>query len=566
MINLLHHVTGIILSLQEWFDSHRHSNASHFWTIFTVTCLFTTISLEPSSYFLHWDVASQHVAALDFLKGCWGYDAGKPFIMFVIALTYGMFGANPLFEIAILVLAAGLTSGCIFLLAQTALPSRNSAWATAIWFLSWPTTLYYTRIHLGYALALFLTGLVAATRGRNVLSGCLLALGILAHPGLAAPALVWIAATIVFWQQKRLKRTVESVAGLIFTLLLLETVRFVYTGELFGWWQGQITDINAYASTGGGTRWSHVLEAFWLANGSVHSTICFIGITLFLGTWYRSRNSQGNPIFATALFLLIFYGVRTGIGIAGFNMRLLLGANPLLAITALTGIARSTLLSRWYRIPMARALSVTLLLAALVISITSVRRLSRSAYPTLNQVFLEASSLSVPVRYFGQPYPALFFGVKHNVETLANLTNFQNVPLHTPPAIVVVESDSHVDKQELGRHLRTHDDLQYDYRSFEHPVVSNRLRAMEQAFFPSTEELWQLARTPATVKPELSVWVPRDTLAVNHSNYSESGKISYEWMSYYYHGDGDCQITPRDHPYAWRYYLYLLPRMQEYFR
>ena len=308
-----------------------------------------------------------------------------------------------------------------------------------------------------------------------------------------------------------------------------------------------------------------MLEASWLANGGFHSTVCFIGILSFLGTLHHTRHSKGNPIFVTALALLLFYGIRTGTGTAGFNMRLMLGAHPLLAVTAMTGIARTVLLIRWFQRLSARVLYTTFLLAVMFLGLFTARRVSRSAYPALNQVFLEAKSRSVPVRYFGQPYAALFYGVKHNVETLANLTNFQNVPLHTPPAIVVVESSSPEETHKVNMHLKTHESLQYDYQSLEHPVLSHRLRAMEQAFFPSTEELRGLARAPVPQTNELSIWVPRDPPPVHHSSYSRAGQISYEWLSYYYHGDGDCQIVPRDHPYAWRYYRYLLPRLQRIF-
>ena len=549
--------------LRERFSGPAPSDALLFWAVFAAACMFSMVSLERSSYFLHWDVASQHVAALDFLQGCWGYDAGKPLIMFVLALTYGLFGANPVLESVLLVLAAGLAAASLFLVARTALPGRGWALATTLWFFDWPTTLYYTRIHLGYALALFLAGMATGTRGRYFLSGTLLALGILAHPGLTLPALAWLAATAMLSLQRSLKRTVLPVAGLALTLLLLEALRYAYTGDPFGWWQGQLTDVRAYSGTGGGTRWSHVLEAFWLANGGMHATLCLIGLCAFLFTMRRHGRSPGDPVFVTALTVLAFYAVRTGARVAGFNARLLLGVNPLLAITAMAGIVRAIPASRWLHRPPARALLAALLLAAAASGLASARRVSRSAYPELEQAFLQATSLSVPVRYFGQPYAALFFGVKHNVETLVNSSDFNSVPLHAPAAVVVVEAHTPTETHPVTQALAAIDSLEYDYRAFEHPVLSSRLRAMEETFFPSTHQLWQIARTPAPEKPELAIWVPRNPSPVPPASYADAGRVPYEWLSYYYHGDSDCQIVPRDHPYAWRYYRYLLPRLRQ---
>jgi hypothetical protein len=68
---------------------------------------------------------------------------------------------------------------------------------------------------------------------------------------------------------------------------------------------------------------------------------------------------------------------------------------------------------------------------------------------------------------------------------------------------------------------------------------------------------------PAPEKPELAIWVPRDPSPVPPASYADAGRVPYEWLSYYYHGDSDCQIVPRDHPYAWRYYRYLLPRLRQ---
>jgi hypothetical protein len=555
--------TGINRRLRARPGKPYPSDAVLFWAVFATACAFSAASLQRGSYFLHWDVASQHVAALDFLRGCWGYDAGKPLIMFVLALTYGLFGASPVLESALLVLAAGLAAASLFLVARTALPGRGWALAATLWYFAWPTTLYYTRIHLGYPLALFLAGLAAGTRGHDFLSGALLALGILAHPGLALPALAWLAAAAALSQQRSLKRMLMRVAGSALTLLLLEALRYAYTGETFGWWQGQLTDVRAYSGTGGGTRWSHVLEAFWLANGGLHATLCLIGIAAFLATVRRHGRSPGDPVFATALTVFAFYAVRTGAGVAGFNMRLLLGVKPLLAITAMTGVAHAIPARRWSPRPPARALLATLLLVPAVSGFASARRISGSAYPELERAFLQATSLSIPVRYFGQPYAALFFGVKHNVETLANASDFNTVPLHTPAAVVVVEARTSADTRPVAQALAAADIVEYDYRALPHPILSSRLRAMEEAFFPSTRQLWEIARTPDPEKPELAIWVPRNPSVVPPASYTDAGQVPYEWLSYYYHGDGGCQIVPRDHPYAWRYYRYLLPRLRQ---
>lgn len=504
------------------------------------------------------------MAALDLLKGCWGYDAGKPLIMFLLALTYALFGTNPSLEIILLVVTAGLMAGSLFLLARKVLPGTGWALAVTIWFISWPTTIYYMRIHLGYGLALFVGSLAASAHHRNFLSGLLLGLSILAHPGLAVPAAIWLAATTLS-RQRSLKHKILTVAGIAITIILLEIIRYFYTGEPLGWLQGQLTDVRAYGSNASRTRWSHVLEAFWLVNGEIHSMLCVVGITAYVLTMRSSTHSSANSVFITGLAVLTLYTLRTGTGIAGFNTRLMLGANPLLAITAMAGLARTTRAWSWLPSLPTRILLSAMLFVIAASGFANARHFSHSAYPALEQAFLQAKALSVPLRYFGQPYAALFFGVKHNVETLANATNFTSTPLDNPPAVIVVESQSPSETRGVTHTLSTTDSVEYDYQSFAHPAISSRLRNIEEAFFLSTKKMWQLAYTPIPEKPTIEIWVPRNPASVPPASYADSGQVSYEWLSYYYHGDGICQIVPREHPYAWRYYRYLFPRLQQLF-
>ena len=535
-----------------------------FWGLFSISCLFSLSSMDYSSYFLHWDVASQHVAALDLLKGCWGYDAGKPLIMWLLTLPFGLVIASPVLETVLLSLLAGLSAGLFYVLARHALSSRAWALGVTLWFMSWPTSVYYSRIHLGYAIVLLLVALVAYTRYKYFLGGLVMGLAILAYPGMLLACFAWIGVHWFVTKDHRLSDLFSACFGLGAALVFMELVRFVYTGEPFGWWVGQLADIRAYATSSVDQRWSHVLESFWILNGPIHSVIVVIGLSSFALTSKAKRNPCAQAAFLTGVLVLGSYFLRTALGLAGFNTRLMAGASPMLAIAAVAGISSLIGRARW-TIPRLASGSLAAIAFGAMLSNSFVEAgsFSRTAYPNLEQAFVRAGSLGVPVRYFGQPYPALFFGLKHNVETLANWSDMGPLSLKELPSVVVVEAQSQPEAELTWEILSTSVSERYDSLIYLNPAASYRIRAIEEEFFPSTELLWSIASSSDKHQPVLAIWTPRYTPLVEPSTFANAGVVPYHWLSYYYHGDGDCQITPRGHPYSYRYYRYLFQRWKQ---
>jgi len=533
-----------------------------FWVLFTISCLYSLASMDRSSYFLHWDTASQDMAALDLLKGCWGYDAGKPMIMLLLSAPFGLIGANPIIETVLLALLTGLSTGWLYIVTRHSFLNRSWAIVATLWFMSWPTTVYYNRIHLGYALALILAGLAAYSKQKYFLHGVVMGIAILAHPGLIVPACTWIGVAWFLSKDRSLVPPLTAFFGLGFALLSLEVLRFGYTGEPFGWWKGQLADIRAYSGAGADQRWSHVLETLWLVNGPVHSVIGLVGLVGFVLTFRVKRSRLSRTAFFTGVLVLMLYTLRTAFGLSGFNTRLLTGVSPMLAIAVVSGYSGLAGRVRW-TIPRSfvAALAVIVLVVMLSIAFLDAGRLSRTSFPILEEAFIRARTLGVPVRYFGQPYPALFFGLKYNVETLVNGPDLESIPLEDWSSVVAIEAESLNEIEHMWEHSDKFIAEEYRKAVYPNPAAANRLRTIEEEFFPSTELLWSVAASVDNQEPVMAILIPKHPSPMDPASFANTGVVSYEWLSYYYHGDGDCQITPRGHPYAYRYYLYLFPRL-----
>ena len=188
-------------------------------------------------------------------------------------------------------------------------------------------------------------------------------------------------------------------------------------------------------------------------------------------------------------------------------------------------------------------------------------RLSRTPFPILEEAFIRARRLGVPVRYFGQPYSALFFGLKHNVETLVNGPDLEDVPLEDWSSVVAIEAESLYEIEHVWEDSGKFSLEEYRKVVYPNPAAASRLRTIEEEFFPSTELLWSVAASVDNQVPVMAIWTPKHPSPVEPGSFANAGVVSYEWLSYYYHGDGDCQIVPRGHEYAYRYYFYLFPRL-----
>ncbi|MEJ2150724.1 MAG: hypothetical protein P8Z40_14775, partial [Chloroflexota bacterium] len=143
-------------SIERWLRSEWP------WLLPALVALLVVLgTLDSSSYFLHFDTATESHAALDLLNGCLGYSASKPLPMWVMVPVLVLGNGSPVWEMVPLAILSALALAALFRLVARLTGSTRWAMVAALWYVSLPTILYYTRIHIGYPLAFFTLGLAA---------------------------------------------------------------------------------------------------------------------------------------------------------------------------------------------------------------------------------------------------------------------------------------------------------------------------------------------------------------------------------------------------------------------
>lgn len=387
-------------------------------------------SLTARSIFLHFDTPTQHAGALDFVRGCWGFTSHKPMIMFLLAIPFAVFGANPVWELVLLTVLGTATVAAVWDILRRVTGSTRWALIGALWFASLPAVLFDLRIHMGYPLAFFTFAVWMHLQRRYGWAGALLAVGSLTHGSLLLPVALWGLSTFAFDRDtRRWSALWRLAAGFLAVWLSVEALRFLYVGDPLGWFKGvvigeMLRQNNSYAAGG----LTYVLELLAVANGWPNV------ILLLLGWLYpllrRPRVPLVDAIAATGWGLIAFFMLRA-IRNQQVLARLYVTAYPLLVITAVVTIRRG---ARWLAgrvgtpIPWERliasagmlALSVGLIFNTLLVGAASV-----SGYQAAGEAVRRAAAEGRPVRWYGNYHVALFYSRLYQAELYTNNVEIQ---------------------------------------------------------------------------------------------------------------------------------------------
>lgn len=512
--------------------------------------LITAGTLSSSSYFLHFDTATQHVAAVDLLRGCWGYTAATFTPMLLIAAGYAAVGINPLVEPVLLSLLGAAMAAAFYRTAERHTRSPRWSMLGALWFMTLPTVLYYTRMHIGYALAFFALGVWLHTERRYLWAGVMLGLALTSHFNYIVPIAAWLGWSFLTDRETRRLRSLGLlIGGLLLPLLVLETARFLFTGVAFGWARSVVEDalrLSDGAGGGDGDGWPvwHILHMMGFANGWGHVAILAAGLGY---PFVREKKlSLMDAVFLTGWSLVGFYSLRVSLLHNTFlTPRMFSAAYPLLALTSIYTLGRlarrldARLNVGVHRLSRAAgALIVVLALPAALLG-QSLDALvgSRTAYADAADIASHAVEAGLPVRYFGVYHVGLELGQRYGIDMGINENSVDVIAADTGAVLIFEGTDNPV--LEAIRSDPRIDPSDYEIRTYDHRVAY-RPAAVEE-YGRSPEVLRALARQPYARQPgaepsTLVVWWPR----------SPQGEVTLreEHNEYIYRYTGGC-VTPR---------------------
>lgn len=477
-------------------------------------------SLGPGSYFLHVDTATQHVAAADLIRGCWGYSAATLAPMVLLAGPFAITGPQPLWEPVILTLLGGAMAAAVCWLIVHLGDSRRWGLLGGLWFLALPSILYYTRMHVGYALVFFTLGVALHVARRYLPAGVMLGLAITSHFNTVVPVALWLGWAFLFDRETRRPITlIKLVAGMALPIVVLEAARFLFTGRPFGWLREEIEDALRLSDQRAGESWPvyHLLRLMAYANGRVNLLLLLIGLGYPLVR--RPRQGLADAVAAAGWSLIAFYSLRVSVLHNTFlTPRMFAAAYPLLAVTAALTLMRALqridrhLAERW-RAPARQvatlAVAVLLPLMMLTNALDALAG-SHTAYPTASSTVQAAAEAGLPVRYYGVFNAGLFFGQQSGATVNTNEPDesivtgdhasvliFEGAKL---PVLRALEADPHVDLADYAITVTPH-------RSPYRPASIEKYGAGPS----DLRDLWAREATPPDDPGnELVVWWPLD--------------------------------------------------------
>jgi hypothetical protein len=549
-------VQTLIRSIERWLRREWT------WLLPALIALLVALgSTDSSSYFLHFDTATESHAALDLLNGCWGYAASKPLPMLVMVPVLALGHSDPVWEMIPLTILSALALAGLSRLVARLTGSARWGMVAALWYVSLPTILYYTRIHIGYPLAFFTLGLMAQGERRYGWSGVAFGLAITAHPNFVIPIACWLfwsgvihlfgeAGEIRIWA--RLADLLRLGVGLLIPVLAIEGIEFLYDGQVLGWSRGYVRE--ALRLSGGlhGEPWpiTHLLHIMGFSNGWLNLALLLVGLAYPLVR--ERRASLADAAFLSAWSVLGFYSLRVAWGSTFLTPRMFAAVYPLLVIVAVVTAARLAA-----RLPQS-AVAALRPLAAIVLPIGLSLALightldaavaSRTGYEAIDRAFIQAAEAGVPVRYVGNWNAGRFFGMRRQVEVALNDTDPQIIAADRR-AVLVFDG---LDPAALGDDSAL-EPTAYTVTTFPH-MAAYRPRAVEN-YGVSPTLIRELARgaygredgAPTT---QVEIWWPR-----NPAPPYDYSPIAAD-PNHYYSGSG-C-ASPRPFGFGTKNFYHLL--------
>lgn len=529
------------------------------WLLPSLIFLFVMAgSLGPGSYFLHFDAATSSLEAADLLRGCWGTSSHKPGIALLLAVPYALGGVNPVWDMVVLSILGAAGFAALTRLAASLTGSVRWAVLGALWFLSLPVVLYYTRIHLGFPLAFFIVGLLLHNERRFFMAGLAFGLTYTAHLSFLIPIGAWIGWSAIFHKGSgRVRAYARLVAGILIPILVVEIQRFLFHGDLLGWNRDVFRDIFRQSGSAGGTTWWHIWAIVRTSNGWLNALLLLSGLAYPLVR--RPRVPLMDAVYLAGWSVVGLYTGRVALTHTILLPRLLGGVYPLLALSTLF-----TLMRLWNRLLPSRQVIRRVAFAGIVAlalpfsiiqSTLQVTVASRTAYAVVDRVMADAAQRDLPVRYFGNMWVGMFYGLLRHVEVVTNESSldvltqdhlsvliFENPPGGLHPTLAALRADPRFDP------------TQYKVETYPH---LSEYRPRDGESYLSTSDFRSLRRIPLTPDVErstLEVWIPRDP----EGAFEARSLVDPEVPAYILHYSGTGCSTPRHYGYGTKNYYDLL--------
>ncbi len=378
-------------------------------------------SLTPNAYFLHFDTPTQDLAALEWVKGCWGDSTLKILPVVLLGPIYRLFGPSQYWETLLLLAWAAVTVALVYELARLISGRRVVGLLAALLLIALPAFQYFSRTHLGYPMPFLLLGWLAAWHKRWHWTGLCFGLAITAHYNSWVPVgLSLVALTVIELRPQAWKNWLGLVVCWVAPLLAMDGLYFFYTGVLFQWDREVFKEAFRLSTLAGSAihpNWLWVWQTVLASNGLPLTLVLLVGLLAPFASWPQKT---GLALLGTFTALAGLYTVQGGLGRALLVSRVLASSYSFWVIGAALGL--------WFLIsrlsaPRAQqwAFLVLGLGAAFMIVETGlfIRSFSQTPYPFIEQAIAQAGQESRPVRYVGNFWIPDFFGQIDGVEVLS---------------------------------------------------------------------------------------------------------------------------------------------------
>lgn len=522
---------------------------AYLWALPALVFLFVALgSLGPSSYFLHFDTPVENLRAADLADGCWGTGGTKPILAFILTPFFLLGGDSPYWEPLVVTLLGMLTMALLFQLTVRLTGSRRWALLGTLWFISLPTILYYTRLHVGYPLALFVLGLWLYTQQRYPLAGLAFGAAIVSHVSFLLPVAAWLGWSILLGERPgRVRTFVEMGAFLLLPYVVVESVYFFFDGMVLGWTRGTWGDITRISAQYVGGDWPDVWRVVAFANGPLNALLLFSG--LVYPAVRQPRLRLMDAVYLSGWSTIVFWVLDVGLTGGAFRHRMMAGAYPLLAIGATFTLMRLTarlterLSASWERVVRVAGASAVLIALPLVLVNATLDALvgSRTAYDVMDAVMADAADAGLAVRYYGNLNSSRFLARRNHVEIVVN---------ETEPDIVAGDTQAVLIFEDTGQPMRAKllaypgfDPALYEVSSYPH-FVRYKPRIVETSVTaPQLREFRQLpfARAPGSQEATTEIWWP-----VNPSGtFGARHRVNRESQVFILHYPGSGCVSPK---------------------
>lgn len=272
------------------------------------------IGTVPSGYFLHLDTSNQNVAALSLIRGCFEYSSEKMWTVLVLAGTYGIFGANPQYEIVLHLLHT--VASCVLIYRITTTLTKDE-WGGVLAIglcLALPAFQYFTRTYWSYAVPLILLTMWFAIRRKYVIAGLATSLTLLAHFSSLAPlGLLWLYLFYELFQQRDWQTFLKCCVAVLAPIVVVELLFLLYYGpeSPLLWTFGTLNALTNHSDA------AYQPNPLWFpqgvigSNGGVRSLL--LGVA-FASLWFLRGNPRLQKVALLGLGSAVFYWVQGTLG------------------------------------------------------------------------------------------------------------------------------------------------------------------------------------------------------------------------------------------------------------